>query len=386
MTAETAAMIMMSGAPDLEELEVTKNGVYESVDHDGFSKVTVDVPPDLEDITVTENGEYQSEDHDGFGVVTVNVPQSGQPDLEDIIITENGEYQSEQHDGYRKVTVEVAQETPEQILSDIPTVAQVQVTDSVRVVLKWATDTHAVKKIIMPEYIDNTGEHRPTFIYNDIFSRTYDNLSSLYTNTQISPAPSQSNPWLEDYQYFVSGTARVRVYCIMVKATINETISDDDLFGERFMFFTWLDNASDTIGAAYGIKTSGTQDNVYAFGLPTYVQRGSAKPTSLTVTKTMTSSLGQVTIKLAGTYDLAQTSYTYSAHPTIPNAEAWESTTNEHWSSRSFSNISLASPWDTQNGRFYPDNADRVFASASIKHQIQQGWCPDLADGIWIYV
>lgn len=44
MRAETAAMIMMSNSqPDLEDITIHENGVYESVDHDGFKTVTVDV-------------------------------------------------------------------------------------------------------------------------------------------------------------------------------------------------------------------------------------------------------------------------------------------------------------------------------------------------------
>lgn len=44
LKAETAAMIMMSGTPDLENITLTENGVYQSVDHDGFNIVTVDTP------------------------------------------------------------------------------------------------------------------------------------------------------------------------------------------------------------------------------------------------------------------------------------------------------------------------------------------------------
>lgn len=43
MRAETAAMIMMSGSADLEDITITENGEYESVDHDGFDVVTVEV-------------------------------------------------------------------------------------------------------------------------------------------------------------------------------------------------------------------------------------------------------------------------------------------------------------------------------------------------------
>jgi hypothetical protein len=43
MKAETAAMIMMSGSADLEDITITENGEYESVDHDGFDVVTVEV-------------------------------------------------------------------------------------------------------------------------------------------------------------------------------------------------------------------------------------------------------------------------------------------------------------------------------------------------------
>jgi len=44
LKAETAAMIMMSGTPDLENITLAENGVYQSVDHDGFNIVTVDTP------------------------------------------------------------------------------------------------------------------------------------------------------------------------------------------------------------------------------------------------------------------------------------------------------------------------------------------------------
>lgn len=48
MKAETAAMIMMSGSADLEDITITENGEYESVDHDGFKTVTVEVPTMVE--------------------------------------------------------------------------------------------------------------------------------------------------------------------------------------------------------------------------------------------------------------------------------------------------------------------------------------------------
>lgn len=48
MKAETAAMIMMSGSADLEDITITENGEYESVDHDGFDVVTVEVPTMVE--------------------------------------------------------------------------------------------------------------------------------------------------------------------------------------------------------------------------------------------------------------------------------------------------------------------------------------------------
>jgi hypothetical protein len=48
MRAETAAMIMMSGSADLEDITINENGEYESVDHDGFGVVTVEVPTMVE--------------------------------------------------------------------------------------------------------------------------------------------------------------------------------------------------------------------------------------------------------------------------------------------------------------------------------------------------
>lgn len=50
MKAETAALIMMSGKgkPDLEDITINENGEYESVDHDGFGVVTVEVPTMVE--------------------------------------------------------------------------------------------------------------------------------------------------------------------------------------------------------------------------------------------------------------------------------------------------------------------------------------------------
>jgi hypothetical protein len=41
-------MIMMSGSADLEDITITENGEYESVDHDGFGVVTVEVPTMVE--------------------------------------------------------------------------------------------------------------------------------------------------------------------------------------------------------------------------------------------------------------------------------------------------------------------------------------------------
>ena len=48
MTATQAAMIMMSGSADLEDITIAENGEYESVDHDGFGVVTVEVPTMVE--------------------------------------------------------------------------------------------------------------------------------------------------------------------------------------------------------------------------------------------------------------------------------------------------------------------------------------------------
>jgi len=48
MTATQAAMIMMSGSADLEDITINENGEYKSVDHDGFKTVTVEVPTMVE--------------------------------------------------------------------------------------------------------------------------------------------------------------------------------------------------------------------------------------------------------------------------------------------------------------------------------------------------
>ena len=280
MTAETAAMIMMSGTPDLEELDVTENGVYESVDHDGFSKVTVDVTPDLEDITVTENGEYQSEDHDGFGVVTVDVT----PDLEDITITVNGTYRSTQHDGYGTVTVNVPDINSKRWLEyfrQCTTIAEVQVTDYIRAVFKWADGQGS--PFDMPEYISDDLEHRPKLLSPVSTGQT--KAEPLFT-----PQPTQSDPWVMNGQVRLNsnniGSYDANLfYVIYVKATIDETLTDTDILGDRLLIVDEYEQPTVSLKHnTYG--DSDTQNNCSLFGCPSSVET-LGSPTSLTMTKTI---------------------------------------------------------------------------------------------------
>ena len=156
MKAETAAMIMMSGKgkPDLEDITITENDVYQSVDHDGFNIVTVEVETywdeyqqalsDLADaLEELEDAQDQIEDlqdqldacHDckdqvvaAMQVIDPNyvLPASGCPDdiptkayqkgqesvtpaLGSKFITQNGTYlaSSDSLDGYDTVVVDV---------------------------------------------------------------------------------------------------------------------------------------------------------------------------------------------------------------------------------------------------------------------------------------
>ncbi|MBQ3489621.1 MAG: InlB B-repeat-containing protein [Clostridia bacterium] len=62
--------VNVQAVPDLEELTVRENGVYEPNGADGFSKVTVAVPetvPVLEELTVEENGVYEPQAELAFG-------------------------------------------------------------------------------------------------------------------------------------------------------------------------------------------------------------------------------------------------------------------------------------------------------------------------------
>ena len=79
MTAEEAAMIMMSGGSKvIKPLSVTQNGSYEAPEVvDGYNPVNVNVPSEAvtEGLAVTANGTYTpSAGIDGFNPVSVSVP------------------------------------------------------------------------------------------------------------------------------------------------------------------------------------------------------------------------------------------------------------------------------------------------------------------------
>ena len=90
LTAEQAALIMMSGGGDADfgAIEFNANGTYtpQSVqaDVDGWNQVTVSVP--LSTLAVTANGTYTAQSG-GYNQVTVNVPTGGGsgPALEHIL-------------------------------------------------------------------------------------------------------------------------------------------------------------------------------------------------------------------------------------------------------------------------------------------------------------
>lgn len=108
-----------------EELSVTENGTYRpSEGNDGFSKVEVKVEPDLEDITITRNGVYKSHDKYGYGRIEVDV-EGGGGDIETgtLTVTANGTYYSsdEDLDGYDEVIVNI---------EDAPALGDLDVTEN----------------------------------------------------------------------------------------------------------------------------------------------------------------------------------------------------------------------------------------------------------------
>jgi len=93
-----------------EELSVTENGTYvPSENADGFSKIDVDVNPELEDITITRNGVYESHQY-GYGRVEVDV-EGGGGDIETgtLTVNANGTYHASDDDldGYDEVIVDI---------------------------------------------------------------------------------------------------------------------------------------------------------------------------------------------------------------------------------------------------------------------------------------
>ena len=136
MRAETAAMIMMSGSADLEDITITENGEYESVDHDGFDVVTVEVETywdeyqqALQQISDLEDALEDCHDCRDAVVAAIQVydptydpasdecpadeipalVQAVQPTLGSKFITANGTYlpASDNLDGYNQVVVDV---------------------------------------------------------------------------------------------------------------------------------------------------------------------------------------------------------------------------------------------------------------------------------------
>lgn len=91
MTAEEAAMIMMSGGSSYtnENKTITENGVYTPDDDVRWDKVTVELP--IAPLNVTSNGTYNAADYSlqGFDPVNVNVPnyEDENKRLKDIIDT-----------------------------------------------------------------------------------------------------------------------------------------------------------------------------------------------------------------------------------------------------------------------------------------------------------
>lgn len=59
---------------EIDELNVTENGVYEPEEGHAYGKVTANVPEIvLNPLSITKNGTYEPEENQGFGTVTVNV-------------------------------------------------------------------------------------------------------------------------------------------------------------------------------------------------------------------------------------------------------------------------------------------------------------------------
>ena len=104
--------ISINAGGNLEELEVTENGIYTPDQGvDGFNKVTVDVPayvPVIQSKSITENGTYIAPDGvDGFSPIVVDVP-AYVPVIQSKSITENGTYTApEGVDGFSPITVNV---------------------------------------------------------------------------------------------------------------------------------------------------------------------------------------------------------------------------------------------------------------------------------------
>ena len=66
--------------------------LFDLRDFDGFSVVGVNVKPNLEELTVTENGMYEPSETDGFSKVTVNVPTGSGSSGERNVVVTSGEY------------------------------------------------------------------------------------------------------------------------------------------------------------------------------------------------------------------------------------------------------------------------------------------------------
>ena len=91
----------------------TKNGTYTpDVGYTGLSSVTVKVPePEIEALEITKNGTYTAEDVDGYAPITVNVPTGGSGTTiknQNKTITEHGQYTATSgYTGLGTVTVAV---------------------------------------------------------------------------------------------------------------------------------------------------------------------------------------------------------------------------------------------------------------------------------------
>ena len=93
--------------PELEDLNVTENGTYQSSTKYGYDEVTVNVQPNLETLNATENDTYTpTSPVQGFNRVVVNVPA---PQLTTLNTTMNGDFTpSSPYVGYSSVRVEVS--------------------------------------------------------------------------------------------------------------------------------------------------------------------------------------------------------------------------------------------------------------------------------------